>query len=108
MISPKNIQLIGTEIAILWEDGKESYFSAPVLRAASPSASAQGEKDIFGQQYGGEFGKDHSDVTIDGWKMIGSYAVRFEFSDGHKTGLYSYDYLRELDKRLREDQSDKE
>jgi DUF971 family protein len=108
MISPKNIQLIGSEVAILWEDGKESYFAAPILRAASPSASAQGEKDIFGQQYGGEFGRDHSDVAIAGWQMIGNYAVRFEFSDGHKTGLYSYDYLRELDEKLKGDKSRQE
>ena len=29
-------------------------------------------------------------------KDIGNYALRFEFSDGHRTGLYSYDYLRSL------------
>jgi DUF971 family protein len=106
MISPKSIQLIGNEVAILWADEKESYYAAPILRAASPSASAQGEKDIFGQQYGGEFGQDHSGVAIAGWQMIGNYAVRFEFSDGHKTGLYSYDYLRELDERMKGNESD--
>jgi DUF971 family protein len=27
---------------------------------------------------------------------VGNYALRFEFSDGHRTGLYTYDYLRAL------------
>ena len=56
------MQLIGSELAIAWEDGKESYIDSPKLRANSPSASVSGEKDIFGTQYGGEAGKDHSQV----------------------------------------------
>jgi DUF971 family protein len=31
-----------------------------------------------------------------GWEQIGNYAICFNFSDGHRTGLYSYDYLRDL------------
>ncbi len=96
MIPPKNMQLIGTEIAIAWEDGEESYISAQKLRANSPSASVSGEKDIFGTQYGGESGKDYSQVEIESWTPVGNYAFRFHFSDGHNTGIYSYDYLRKL------------
>jgi len=29
--------------------------------------------------------------------LVGRYAVRIKFSDGHKTGLYSWDYLRSID-----------
>lgn len=96
MIPPKNMQLIGSELAIAWEDGKESYIDSPKLRANSPSASVSGEKDIFGTQYGGEAGKDHSQVEIESWTPVGSYAFRFRFSDGHNTGIYSYDLLRKL------------
>ena len=31
-----------------------------------------------------------------GWERIGNYAIRFDFSDGHRTGLYAYDYLFQL------------
>ncbi|HAT59776.1 MAG TPA: hypothetical protein DCS60_03260 [Opitutae bacterium] len=96
MIPPKNMQLIGSELAIAWEDGEESYIDSPKLRANSPSASASGEKDIFGTQYGGEAGKDHSQVEIESWAPVGNYAIRFHFSDGHSTGIYSYDLLRKL------------
>jgi DUF971 family protein len=96
MLTPKTIQLIGGEVAILWSDGAESYFTPERLRAASPSAENLGERDIFGQQYGGAGPRTFPDVRVLGWERVGNYAFRFEFSDGHRTGLYSFDYLRKL------------
>ena len=93
---PKTMQVIGSDLAIIWEDDTESYISPEKLRANSPSASVSGERDIFGTQYGGEVGKDHSGVAIESWTLVGNYAVRFHFSDGHNTGLYSYELLRQL------------
>lgn len=96
MIRPLDLQLIGNEIAIKWADGAESFIGAPALRAASPSAAARGEPDVFGRIQGGEGRKDFSAVTIRGWRIVGDYAVQFDFSDGHRTGLYSYELLRHL------------
>ena len=96
MHAPANIQLIGEEVAIVWDDGAESYFSPEKLRAASPSAETQGERDILGNQYGGGGGRKFPGVQVQGWAQVGNYAIRFDFSDGHRTGLYSYDYLRNL------------
>jgi len=96
-VLPQDIQLIGRELAVLWADGTESYFDQEFLRAHSPSAENIGEKDIFGKQYGGHGPRKFPGVTITGWDYQGNYAVRFEFSDGHNTGLYSWDYLRKLD-----------
>jgi DUF971 family protein len=96
MHAPANIQLIGTEVAIVWDDGMESYIQGEALRAASPSAETAGEKDIFGRQYGGHGPKKFDGVRVLGWEQVGNYAIRFDFSDGHRTGLYAYDYLRKL------------
>ncbi len=96
MLSPVNIQLIGNEVAIAWSDGVESYFQPEALRAASPSAENQGERDIFGQRYGGDGPKTFPGVRVTGWEQVGNYAIRFDFSDGHRTGLYSYALLRKL------------
>lgn len=96
MRTPLNIQLIGSEVAIVWDDGVESYFAFEDLRAASPSAANQGEKDIFGNQYGGDGPKKFPGVQVLGWERVGNYALRFDFSDGHRTGLYGFDYLRRL------------
>lgn len=96
MHTPVNIQLIGQEVAIAWDDGAETYFNFERLRAASPSADTQGERDILGNQYGGDGPRRFPGVHVVGWETIGNYAIRFDFSDGHRTGLYSYDYLRKL------------
>ena len=98
MPAPIDIQLIGEEVAIAWNDGVETYLNGERLRAASPSAENQGERDIFGQKHGGEGPRAFAGVRVLRWERVGNYALRFEFSDGHKTGLYTYDYLRELGK----------
>jgi len=97
--TPRNIQLIGSEIAIAWNDGSESFYPVEKLRAASPSAETRGEKDIFGQRHGGTDQRQFPGIEVVGWEQVGNYAVRFDFSDGHRTGLYSYDYLLELAKQ---------
>jgi DUF971 family protein len=96
MNTPRNIQLIGQEVAIAWDDGRETYHPFEALRAASPSAANMGERDILGNRYGGDGAKRFPGVQVLGWDVVGNYALRFEFSDGHRTGLYSFDYLRSL------------
>jgi DUF971 family protein len=97
MHTPVDIQIVGTEVAIRWDDGVESYLPFDRLRAASPSAETRGERDIFGRLYGGgDAGRSFAGVAVTGWQRIGNYAIRFEFSDGHGTGLYGYELLREL------------
>lgn len=100
MNAPVNIQLIGNEVAIVWDDGSESYYPFEKLRAASPSAETAGERDIFGTQYGGGGKRDFAGVQVVGWERIGNYAIRFDFSDGHRTGLYAYDYLKNLSDKM--------
>lgn len=99
---PKQIDMIGDELAILWEDGGEDYFPMEFLRAASPSAENVGETDIFGKVHGGSGKTEYPGVRVTGWEPVGNYAVRFRFSDGHNTGLYSYDYLIRLGAAIRE------
>lgn len=96
MHAPVNIQIIGREVAIAWADGAETYHDFEALRAASPSAANQGERDILGQRHGGDGPRTFPGVEVIGWERVGNYAIRFDFSDGHRTGLYSYDYLRQL------------
>jgi DUF971 family protein len=100
MIDPKRIELIGTEVAIVWSDGVESFLPAEYLRANSPSAENVGERDLFGRKMGGSSQRSFPGVTVTSWERVGNYAIRFEFSDGHRTGLYSYELLRELHRQL--------
>lgn len=100
MITPQRIELIGQEVAVSWSDGSESYLPMERLRAASPSAENTGEKDLLGRQYGGTDQKEFPGVTVKNWRVIGGYAIQFDFSDGHNTGLYGFEYLRGLGEDL--------
>ncbi|HUF61537.1 MAG TPA: DUF971 domain-containing protein [Verrucomicrobiales bacterium] len=97
MTRPELIQVIGDEVAIRWDDGSETYYPMAYLRARSPSAETQGERDLLGQVIGGGGLRSFPGVRVTGWAPVGGYAIQFHFSDGHTTGLYSYAYLREID-----------
>jgi len=99
-MKPKHIELIGSELCVVWEDGSENYFPAEFLRKHSPSAQNIGERDILGNRYGGEGPKEFPGVTIKNWQIHGNYAIRPTFSDGHSSGLFSWDYLRSLAAKL--------
>lgn len=95
-LQPLDVQLIGSEVAIRWSDGGESFITFATLRANSPSAEVRGEQDIFGTKYGGEAPRSHVGVEVLGWERVGNYALRFDFSDGHRTGLFTYALLQRL------------
>lgn len=98
--APQNIQLIGNEVAVRWPDGREDFFVMEKLRAVSPSAENIGEPDLLGNIHGADPRTEFPGVTVEGWKPVGNYGVRFEFSDGHNTGIFSYEYLRQLGEEM--------
>lgn len=100
MLSIASIAAINDEIAIRWEDGAEHYFRMDLLRAASPSAEQTGERDLLGRLYGGSMQTEFPGVRVLGWQPVGGYALLFQFSDGHATGIYAFDYLRRLGEAL--------
>lgn len=101
---PKTVQLINNTLSIVWTTGQESYLTAQQLRLYSPSAQNKGERDIFGKLYGGhniEINNQNStfkEIKILSWELVGNYAMRIQFSDGHNTGIYSWDYIQNLEK----------
>ncbi len=79
------------QMEISFADGKRFELSYEFLRVYSPSAEVRGHGP--GQEVL-QVGKKNVDITaID---PVGSYAVQPRFSDGHDSGLYSWDYLYEL------------
>ena len=94
-MKPKNIQQINDELAILWEDGHESYYKLEALRRMCPCASCGGERDVMGNVYCGT-AQNYTAASFQLKSMdpVGGYAVRPTWGDGHSTGLYSFDFLR--------------
>jgi len=99
-VKPLNIQQIADELAIAWDDGKESYFRLSKLRANCPCASCLGERDLLGNVYKAvtKEGDPEKRVTLVKYNLIGGYALQPVWGDGHDTGLYTFTYLCELSK----------
>ena len=76
---------------IAFDDGRTFRLPYEYLRVFSPSAEVRGHGP--GQEVL-QFGK--RDVEIRSLEPVGSYAVQPTFSDGHATGIYSWEYLYEL------------
>src|SRR5262245_1019597 len=76
---------------LAFSDGKRFELSYELLRVYSPSAEVRGHGP--GQEVL-QTGK--KDVAIVNVEPMGHYAIRPEFSDGHSTGIYSWDYLYDL------------
>ena len=95
-LEPANIQLIGGELAIRWNDGVESYFALERLRRACPCATCGGEPDVLGNISRPNVSYNDQSFQLASWDLIGGYAVQPRWLDGHSTGLYSFAYLRRL------------
>ena len=89
---PKDILLVGTELAIVWADGTESYFPLEKLRRACPCAGCKGEKDIMGNVYRGpERPLTPRSFQAAGHRRVGAYALQIDWADGHNDGIYSFE-----------------
>ena len=94
MIEPRDIiEESDREISIVWSNGVENKYAAAQLRRACPCAGCvnewTGEKTL----------KDSAvsdDLTFSNVAVVGRYALSFNFSDGHETGIFSFEYLRKL------------
>ena len=92
-----DIQQIGEELAVKWEDGRESFIPLETLRRHCPCAGCKGEVDIMGNVY-----KDPvRPLSPEAFRLVrlvpvGGYAVQPVWADGHATGIYSFDYLRRI------------
>lgn len=95
---PANIQVIGDELAIAWNDGEESFFKLEPLRRLCPCAGCGGEPDVLGHVVRPRVSYTPASFLLKGWQMVGGYALQPTWVDGHATGIYSFDYLRRIAK----------
>jgi len=94
---PVDIQPIGNELAVKWDDGREDFISLEKLRRACPCADCKGEVDIMGNVY-----KNPDKVlTPKAFELVrivsvGGYAIQPVWADGHATGIYTFDCLQHI------------
>ena len=94
---PLDIQKIGNELAIKWDDGQETFITLEQLRRACPCAGCKGEMDILGNVYKNPE-KPFAPNAFELVKIIGvgGYALQPVWADGHNTGIYSFEYLQRV------------
>jgi DUF971 family protein len=90
----------GAGVDIIWSDGHASHYDFAYLREHCPCATCNDErekKNAFGSP------APASTAALPMFKAkaraksataVGNYAIQFTFTDGHATGIYSYDHLR--------------
>jgi len=96
MIEPRQIiEENDSEITINWSDETESRYHAADLRKACPCAGCvnewTGEKTLKTDLVA-------DDLSFSSIAVVGRYALNFNFSDGHDTGIFSFQYLKQLPK----------
>ena len=95
-LEPTNIQQIGNELAIHWNDGAESFFDLQFLRRACPCAACGGEPDVMGNIMRPNVSYSEHSFELEGFQVVGGYALQPRWRDGHETGIYGFQYLRRL------------
>jgi DUF971 family protein len=92
-----DLQQIGAELAMKWDDGVEGFVVLEKLRRACPCAGCTGEHDIMGQLHKGpERPLSPRSFQLVRVEPVGGYAVQPVWADGHRSGIFSFDLLRRL------------
>ncbi|MDX1386355.1 MAG: DUF971 domain-containing protein [bacterium] len=90
-IQPKSIDRAGSGIKITWQDGAQSEFEGKFLRQACPCALCRETPGHPAPQP-----IPPGEVSVKAANPMGWYALQLIFSDGHDSGIFTYEYLREL------------
>jgi DUF971 family protein len=93
-------------LRIEWSDGRCSHYALVYLRRRCPCAACRTRKpepEPEPASTGGAFsltvlpqGAEHA-AEFTAAALVGNYALRIDWADGHKTGIYDFQYLRSID-----------
>ncbi len=81
------------DVQFYYENNTVLIIPSSILRKKSPSAE---NKKNFSDEISNKF----KNVLIKKIESVGNYAIRIHFSDGHNTGIFSWEYLFSLGKKL--------
>ena len=102
---PKSVRVnktAGTGMEITWKDGHESAYTFQFLRDACPCATCNEEREQTGRKQGeapkpkGALPMYREPARPTEVERTGNYAISFVWNDGHRTGIYTWEFLRGL------------
>jgi DUF971 family protein len=88
-----------TTLEIDWDDDHASLFELKYLRRKCPCATCREGRNAGSTNPLRILSTQEvipSDLDVKQAEVVGRYAISFQWSDGHNTGIYSFDFLREL------------
>jgi len=93
-----------TRLCVTWEDGHQSVYPLRFLREQCPCATCRTLREEKARQTAAPADpfqmldprKAGLSAVMVGVEPVGSYAMRILWEDGHSTGIYTFEYLREL------------
>jgi DUF971 family protein len=85
---------------IKFDDSFEADISAETIRKNCPCAECKGEEVLLHKYVP----RDQKPLTVESFtlekvQMVGNYAIQFFWKDGHNTGLFNWEYLKEISKK---------
>jgi DUF971 family protein len=100
---PRKLQLKRTEsLRIEWSDGVLTTYPLDYLRSMCPCATCRSIRETPKPPPGKSLslkvlpGNFQSSTEVKGAELVGNYAIRIDWSDGHDSGIYSFEYLRQI------------
>jgi DUF971 family protein len=99
MLAPTSLKADTESLHITWSDGVTHRLPWRFLRERCPCAKCRAKEDEPPPPAGALpvlTPQEARPLRVHGMKPVGNYAYGIHFSDGHTTGIYSLDYLREL------------
>ena len=87
------------QLTIEWADGQVSKYSISLLRTMCPCAQC---KQVRAEKSGTKPrlqilpGNFANPIVATGASLVGNYAMKIDWSDSHNSGIYSFEYLREI------------
>ena len=96
-MKPTKIDTINNVLAIIWEDGRETYVDFEVLRRACPCAACKGETNVL--SHAAPVPKNFTPASFElrAWQYVGGYAIQAHWGDGHASGIFPFPYLKKLE-----------
>jgi ATP-binding protein involved in chromosome partitioning len=94
-VKPIKLDFISESVlSIKWDNDEQTICFTKTLRQNCPCAVCQDEranKDPLKV-----IGSDQLHIDLTGWRNVGNYAIALQWSDGHDTGIYTYEFLSQL------------
>ena len=88
-------------LTIEWPDGVTSFYPIAYLRKHSPDADNRQLQEEMAKNpltvLPAGMAEQKGPITAEDAQFVGNYAIRIFFSDGHSAGIYTWDYLRQID-----------